>query len=290
VRVSVWEPDVLTGAGAPDAAGASGALPLVLLSHGTGGSVAWLEWLAEALRRRGAIVVGVDHHGNTAVEAYLPEGFSMVWNRPLDLSFALDWALGEYHVDSERVVAAGFSLGGYTVAALAGARFNREVLTLVLTGAIPTPPLPEFPDLVDQLLARYGVEGFREIVAAAPDSLRDARVRRIAMLAPAIGPLVDAGSLAEVSVPALVLWGEADDIAEPATNARVYAAGIPGAVGRSLGPVDHWVFLDELPGSGVELSAVDGDPGDAVASDDASIRAGARDAVADFLLGDETNP
>lgn len=294
MRVSVWEPAAAPdahaaggpgGPGGPDRAGLAGAAPastappLVLLSHGTGGSLARFEWLAGELRRRGALVVGVEHHGNTLVEPYLPEGFSMVWHRPLDVTFALDWTLREYDVDSERITAAGFSLGGYTVAALAGARLNREALALVLTGAIPTPPLPEFPDLVDQLLARYGVDRFRALVAAAPASVRDGRVRRIAMLAPAIGPLVDPDSLADVTVPALVLWGDADDIAEPAINGRFYAAGIPEAVGRTLGPVDHWVFLDDP-------AAADSAPGDLIAR----ARARASADVADFLLGSAAVP
>jgi predicted dienelactone hydrolase len=39
--------------------------PVVLLSHGTGGTVMHLEWLARDLAQRGFIAIGVDHHGNT---------------------------------------------------------------------------------------------------------------------------------------------------------------------------------------------------------------------------------
>src|SRR5690606_20682621 len=98
VRVTVWEPT------------AGGPTPLVLLSHGTGGSIEALGWLADALCEAGWLVVGVDHHGNTAVEPYAPEGFGFVWERPRDLSYALDWALAEYDVDGERIAAVGFSL------------------------------------------------------------------------------------------------------------------------------------------------------------------------------------
>src|SRR3954470_16793271 len=38
--------------------------PIVMLSHGTGGTAMHLDWLARELAGRGFIVVGVDHHGN----------------------------------------------------------------------------------------------------------------------------------------------------------------------------------------------------------------------------------
>jgi predicted dienelactone hydrolase len=49
--------------------------PLILLSHGTGGVASGLGWLATRLARRGYVVLGVDHHGNTGSEIYRAEGF-----------------------------------------------------------------------------------------------------------------------------------------------------------------------------------------------------------------------
>ena len=40
--------------------------PLVLLSHGTGGSAIQMMWLGYYLASRGYIVAAVNHHGNTA--------------------------------------------------------------------------------------------------------------------------------------------------------------------------------------------------------------------------------
>src|SRR6266478_2508264 len=42
--------------------------PLVLLSHGTGGSAVMMMWLGYYLAERGYIVAAVNHHGNTAAE------------------------------------------------------------------------------------------------------------------------------------------------------------------------------------------------------------------------------
>ena len=41
--------------------------PLVVLSHGTGGSALQLSWLAEHLASNGYIVAAVNHHGNTCL-------------------------------------------------------------------------------------------------------------------------------------------------------------------------------------------------------------------------------
>src|SRR5262249_10834776 len=58
-----------------DMASAAARFPLIALSHGTGGTALGLGWLASALAARGYIVAGVNHHGNSAVEAYAVEGF-----------------------------------------------------------------------------------------------------------------------------------------------------------------------------------------------------------------------
>lgn len=232
VRVTVWEPNTASP------------MPVVLMSHGTGGSVSGLEWLAEKLADAGWLVVGVDHHGNTSLEPYAPEGFSFVWERPRDLTFALDWALGEYEVDQDRVVGLGYSLGGYAVAALGGAQLNTDVLSMVLSGVVPMPPLPEFPDLIERLVEKFIPDELAAQVKSAPRDLSDDRVSRIVMLAPALGPVVDESSLEDVHVPARILWGGADVIAPPDTGALMYARAIPNASEHCLGHwVTHWSYL-----------------------------------------------
>lgn len=99
--------------------------PVVLMSHGTGGSPEGMGWLARRLAQDGRVVIGAHHHGNTAREPYRPEGFLCWWERALDLSALLSKldSKGPFatRLDLNRVSAVGFSLGGYTVLALAGA-------------------------------------------------------------------------------------------------------------------------------------------------------------------------
>ena len=180
------------------------------------------------------------------VAVFLPEGFAFSWNRPRDLSILLDHLVAHHDVDQTRVGAAGFSLGGYTVAALLGTRLSPEVLGAMARGHVPLPPLPEFPDLRESLLKKYTVEQLTELFADAAGTNRDERIRAGFLMAPAIGQLVDAASLLEVTAPVAIRWGDADDNAFPDENAHRYLVGIPTASGCSVGAdVGHYVFLHD---------------------------------------------
>ncbi|MGW3386457.1 alpha/beta hydrolase family protein [Streptomyces cinereoruber] len=237
VRVYLWEPD------RPEADPA----PLVVVSHGTGGSGGDMEWLVQPLLGAGFRVVALDHHGNNHVDGYEPEGFLHVWERPRDVSFVLDALARERPLGP--VGAAGFSLGGYTAAALAGARVVPEVLWAVLTGEVPLPEIPEFPDVLEALLAKYPVdETSRRALDAAGADLSDPRVRAVFQVAPGVGGLVSPESLAAVRVPVDIRWGGADTIAPYQTDTRPYLENIPTARGRSAGPdVRHDDFFAPEP-------------------------------------------
>ncbi|HXQ37593.1 MAG TPA: prolyl oligopeptidase family serine peptidase, partial [Anaerolineales bacterium] len=99
--------------------------PLVLLSHGTGGAAIQMMWLGHYLASRGYIVAAVNHHGNTAAEPQrAPQGFLLYWERAKDLTSVLNELLADSmfgpRIDRNRIGAAGFSLGGYTVISVAG--------------------------------------------------------------------------------------------------------------------------------------------------------------------------
>lgn len=104
----------------------AGRRPLIVLSHGTGGSSSMMGWLAQALAARGYIVAAVNHPGNNALEDYTAEGFLLWWERARDLTTVIDQVLSDSQlgprIDSRRIGAAGFSLGGYTVLESAGGR------------------------------------------------------------------------------------------------------------------------------------------------------------------------
>ncbi len=105
----------------------TGKRPLVLLSHGYGGSWRNLNWLAERLVRQGYTVAAVDHPGTTTFDRSSGEA-ARLWKRPQDMSKLLDSVLADAkiagEVDADKVAAVGHSLGGWTVMSLIGARFN----------------------------------------------------------------------------------------------------------------------------------------------------------------------
>jgi predicted dienelactone hydrolase len=232
---------------------------VVVISHGTGGSGRDMGWLAHPLVEAGYRVLSVDHHGNNHVDGYRPEGFLFGWERPRDITFVLDTIFGDRELPSIGV--AGFSLGGYTAAALAGARIDGAVIRAILTGAVPLPPIEEFPDALEQLGAAITDDSVTELTGRASADLRDPRVRAAFLIAPGLGHLVTDESLAAIDVPVEIRWGDADTTNPFDQDVRPYLERIPHADGREVGPgVGHHDFIAPLtPGrTGIrELVAAD---------------------------------
>lgn len=127
-QVSYAENPIFEGVPAfKDAPMAEGKYPLVLMSHGMGGHVRSLGWLSTAMAERGAIVVAVNHPNSTWGDFDLFKGLDH-WTRTQDLKLALDTLLADpaisAHIDSTRIIAAGFSYGGWTALLLGGLRGN----------------------------------------------------------------------------------------------------------------------------------------------------------------------
>jgi predicted dienelactone hydrolase len=104
-----------------------GTFPVVLLSHGMGGNIRSLAWLATDLAEQGVIVVSVNHPNSTWGDFDMIAGLQH-GTRVQDLSLALDtlWADPKFadHLDGSRVMAAGFSYGGWTALSMGGLRGN----------------------------------------------------------------------------------------------------------------------------------------------------------------------
>lgn len=100
-----------------------GSHPVVVLSHGMGGNIRSLTWLATDLAEKGAVVVAVNHLNSTWGDFDMALGLQH-WTRVQDLSLALDTLLDDPkfagHLDETRVMAAGFSYGGWTALSMGG--------------------------------------------------------------------------------------------------------------------------------------------------------------------------
>ena len=233
---------------------ASTQYPVVLVSHGTGGSADGMGWLGCRLAARGYVALGISHHGNTVLEPYLPQGFLCWSERAEDLSVGLDQLLEHPsfrdRLDTSRVFAAGFSLGGYTVMALAGALTNLDLFTQFITanpGSARNGP-KEFPDLSDHIDGLLESDArFRASYAVSNDSYLDPRVRAAFVCAPAptVRGFTDE-SLAAITIPVAIVCGENDLEAPHRQCAGWLAERVENCdltlLGKSVG---HYVFLCE---------------------------------------------
>lgn len=223
----------------------------MLMSHGTGGLADGMCWLGHALAKRGFVAISVCHHGNTAIEPYLPEGFLCWWERPRDLTLALDMLSGSGRfagrLDLARVYAAGYSLGSHTVLQLAGAETSLDEFERwrVAQGGHGGGPR-EFPDLEQQVPVLWAEQAvFRQSLARHGASYRDDRVRGILALAPA-PPVrsLTAASLKDIKVPVHLVAAAGDVEAPLATGAAWLSTQNPGFRLTVLdGELGHQVFL-----------------------------------------------
>jgi len=233
--------------------------PMIVISHGTGGSALTIAWLGTELAAHGYIAVAVNHPGNNGTEAYTAQGFSTWWERARDLSVVIDAMLADSmfggRIDFKRIGAAGFSLGGYTMIEIAGGITDPQAFIEFCSSPradrICKSP-PEFPTLLEDFekLSKNDVE-FQAALRHSGDSYRDPRVRAVFAMAPALGPAFHTGSLAKISIPVRIVAGESDANVPIASSAKYFAANIPGAELTIFpGNVAHYVFLDSCTDAG----------------------------------------
>jgi predicted dienelactone hydrolase len=240
------------GSAARDAPFAAGPRrPLLLLSHGFGGSAADLAWLGTALAAHGLIAVAVNHPGNNALEAYTVEGYSLMWLRAVDLSAVIHTLLDDKtfgnQIDPARIGAAGHSLGGYTVITVAGGITDPgRIQAFCRSSAADALCVPSaaISDLRQKSLARLSSDpDFRQRYSAAGKSYGDARVRAVFAMAPGLGPVFTPESLSKISIPVAIVSGGADEITPPTSGAEALAKAIPHATLQLFPRAGHFVFF-----------------------------------------------
>jgi len=226
--------------------------PVVLLSHGTGGTAEGLGWLARALASEGYVVLGANHHGNTRLEPCLAEGFLCWWERATDLSVLLS-DLGSKgffanRLNCDQVAAVGFSLGGYTVLALSGAQTSLDEFDGWRRANEITEGGPkEFPDAAERTpTLMHTSDAFRASWARHGNDYSDFRISSVFAIAPAppIRSFVPT-SVTELQLPVVILTGGSDNEAPSehcadwlvSPNDRFHLHCLGGHVG-------HYTFLD----------------------------------------------
>jgi predicted dienelactone hydrolase len=221
-----------------------------MVSHGTGGSADAMDWVAAPLAAAGYIVVAVDHPSNNALEPKTWDGFILWWDRATDLSEALDGVLADPilgpHINRDRIGALGFSLGGYTVLELAGARTDFAAFLAFCTS--PAADAVCHPPEMDRVGGRLATESApsperQASLARSGASYRDNRIKAVFAIAPSVGQAFDANSFAEVNIPIGFVAGDADVNVPLATNVRHIVSLYPGASLAVLPGAGHYTFL-----------------------------------------------
>ena len=206
-------------------------LPLILISHGSGGLGTHMSWLGNVLASKGYIAAAVDHNGTFEEELNSRPTPSdhFGWERTRDLSVVLDFLLKDPElgrlIDEECVGAAGFSLGGTTVLWLAGARLDMRHLQR------NAPPVPEaIAPAIGALLDLPRTNGTaRHAQGRSEQSFRDARVRSVFALAPAMGFGFTQEGLRDIHVPVQIVVGSEDQVTPASENAGHFAKYINDA-------------------------------------------------------------
>lgn len=222
--------------------------PLIMISHGTGGGRLTLEWLADILVQNGFIVAAVDHWGNT-YDNKIAIDFVTPWERPQDISFVLSGLLKDSKfgpaIDKSRIGAVGFSIGGYTTIALAGARLNFEALKNYSNtpGGKQEATLPEFPGLMDIINGNEVTKSFSK----SPKRLKDDRIKAFFAISPAVGQaFIHKSQFKDIDKPLYIVDVESDRMTPYKTNALHYHQMIPQSKYLLIkGKADHYVFLGE---------------------------------------------
>ena len=263
---------------ARDAVPLAGRHPLIVLSHGSGGSSMTHWQTAQYLARRGYVVLAIVHRDDNAIVSSGSSTLAVWQSRPKEVSAALDAVLASRYagvIDSTRIAAVGFSAGAYTALAIGGARPSSIALDDYCLGAargdvlcVDYRPLHRLRAAVAR---RLGMQG--ESLGAS----RDARVRAVVAMAPPGVALFTPQGLKGLAVPTLLLQGDRDSVLAYPDDARYLKAVLGDRAEYRAVPGGHFVFAS------IALASPQNASGAAdAARDDAALRE-ANDAVAQFL-------
>ncbi len=197
----------------PEASIIDGQFPLIIISHGNGGSHLVYRTISTHLAKNGYIVAMLEHYGNNRNNNALENTIENLVNRPRHISLTIDAILsGRFGkcILSNRIAVIGHSMGGYTALALAG-----------------------------------GIPRTREGQKIEVSS--DPRIQAIVLMAPGAGWFMN--SLTEVTVPILMLIAEHDPIT-PSWNADVVLNSVPDksqVTVQMIKNAGHFSFLSPFP-------------------------------------------
>jgi predicted dienelactone hydrolase len=224
IELSIWYPTDAPATPQPfgpfeqsvakNGAVAGSALPLIVISHGTGGSFGGHYDTAQALARAGFVVAALSHPGDN----FQDRSDSFTWpnfvNRPRQLSATIDYMLSAWRdrdrIDPARIGVFGHSAGGYTALASVGGMPELARITAFCRA---------HPDDWGCEQARAKNAKFEHDDPPSATWAADPRIKAVVVAASAAANMLTPQSLARVTVP-VQLW--------EAQNDRIVTNGIIG--------------------------------------------------------------
>ncbi|MBE1158872.1 alpha/beta hydrolase family protein [Dyella acidiphila] len=230
-----------------------GARPLVVISHGNGGSDLGHNALATYLASHGFVVATLEHPKDNFHDTSGVGHDVVLAGRPIQVKATIDALLGDAHwktlIDAQRIGVAGFSAGGYT--------------SLLVVGAVP-----QFARFIDychrypkdeaichdaskiEAQARSQGMSMQQWAANLQGSLShwgstaDPRVKAAFVMAP-LSLIFDQAGIEQIDRPVFLYYGDADHILIPPENAAHIRPWLKTLAGvKVVHKADHWVFID----------------------------------------------
>ncbi len=224
---------------APDAPLRGTGLPLVLISHGSGGSLSNHHDTAAALAEAGFVVAALNHVGDSTDDPSLAGTARGLILRPRQYHLALDWLLGAWaergKVDARRIGGFGFSAGGFTVLVAAGGvpDLRRIALHCVVQPGDPS--------------CRLGRPGDRLPQGPIPWA-HDGRLRALVLAAPALGYVFVPQGLASLDMPVQLWRGRLDEVLMHPWHGEQVRFALPNPpMHAELPGAGHYAFLAPCP-------------------------------------------
>ncbi len=209
-------------------------LPLVVLSHGRGGSFVVHHDTAEQLADAGFVVAALNHPGDTEFDKSLFYDLSIYKQRPLDVKRVIDFLTRASPlattIDPNRIGIYGFSRGGYTA--------------LVAIGANPdfALGLPLCEGRTDKICDEIRAQDYPK------EPLTHDRRIKAAVVADPVSVFFTAEGLADVTIP-VQLWGseKGGDGIEPNTVEAVNTGLKAPHTFTKVEHAQHFSFLTVCP-------------------------------------------
>jgi predicted dienelactone hydrolase len=201
LRAAVWSPCAepvgevklrsMTLAATENCAIAGEKLPLIVISHGYGGSFTGHHDLGETLADGGFVVVALSHPADSGADMSRADTLAALAERPADITRLIDYMLSAWpdrgKLDPQRIGFFGFSRGGFTGLVVAGGNPDFRKAGALCPETSPWP--------ICAVLQTNETPAFAH----------DPRVKALVIADPAFGPLFGQSGLKEVKTP-IQLW------------------------------------------------------------------------------------